>query len=224
MPTRVELNTKILNEKANKFREPYNYWFKCVLRPLERGEGLVINKERLRSIEATLSKAKDQARWRCFDTALRDMGITETDAFYKFELENPRRLSKEEMEATKHSYYKKHDECVNKGLKNIRASSKDDVMCLAIGEKIKSIHSTSFMPAKLMFGEHVSFLTEEERNKTEDIGSIFNEVWKTGKYFPKKEDPIQIPVSEIEAMYGITARDISIGKRRLNAVAREIMR
>jgi len=224
MPTRKELNKNILDNLADKFNSPYDDLFRCVLRPKARGEGLMINKERLKSIKSAIYKKNNEIDEVCSRLSLDAVGGDDYDYFFQYQRDNPKEISKEELKSQSDEYYGGKDECIGELRFLLEPELKEDIMCLAIGEKIKSIHSRSLYALGLMWGEHTNFLSREEINEAYDIGKVFNEVWLTGKYSSKIEDTSLYKSGFLETTYGLTPEKKAKSGRSENTIAEKILK
>jgi len=217
--TRKELNDELLNKRASIFIPEVEDHFKCVYRAKARGEGLMINRERLGQIETDLMKIDrhldDQAR----RDALSSLGITTHDYFHQYESDNPDNLSKEKLSKVNDAYYEKMRER-EKDLKDAKKPEvRSEAMCLAIGEQVKFNESRSWIPAKAMFGIHRTFITKDDDTKATVIGNVFPSIASGGK--PRLKP---LTATSIECMYGGDKFDVIELKVRTNKVICSILK
>lgn len=221
MPVTKEKNKNILDNLAENFRSPWESIVKCALRPKARGEGLMINKERLSEIDDHLYKVSSEISELCTREALNDLGVDKYGYWWMYEKQNPDGLSDEEMAKLQKEYYALSSDCEKREKMNTTPFCEDDAYCLAVGEKLKHEKSGSLMPLNILWGIQNSYLSKEKQREAESFGEVLNEVWKKGKYTFKEEDPRRIP------SYGIFASERDIGanmNKRLNAVARKVLK
>ena len=130
------MNQEIMDGIAGKFNPPYDDIFQCVYRARGRGEGIMLNKERMRDIENALYSEQRKIKDQCRIRSLRDIGVSDYDFWYQYEDDNPDGLSMDELENMRNKHYENEGACNREERLKVNKKRKSDLICLQTGEEI----------------------------------------------------------------------------------------